>query len=287
MTRGEEVYRALQRHARESGRGTQELLEFYVHEAFLDRLSRSPYADRLALKGGLLLATFGARRQTRDADLLIRGVAGNPEAITSVVTQILEVQVDDGARFDMTAIAVAPIRDLATYGGWRVAVPAFVSTAKLRLRLDLSVGDPIEPELTNCVRVLPGLPPIPVLAYPITGVLAEKIATMIELGDANTRDRDWADVYLLSCLHTVQASTLRATLLATTTHRGVLLRPLAEVVTTLPISRQATYAAFRSRAAPHLPDAFAEITRRVMVFAEPIIRGDASGTWDPSRAEWV
>jgi nucleotidyltransferase AbiEii toxin of type IV toxin-antitoxin system len=81
----QEVYRALQRRARNEGRGTQELFEFYLLERFLYRLSISPYRDRFVLKGGLLLTVLGARRPTRDADVLARGVAGDEENLLAAV----------------------------------------------------------------------------------------------------------------------------------------------------------------------------------------------------------
>ena len=72
-----EVYRALQRQAREEGRGTQELFEFYLLERFLYRLSISEYRDHFVLKGGLLLTAVGTRRPTRDVDVLARNIRGD------------------------------------------------------------------------------------------------------------------------------------------------------------------------------------------------------------------
>lgn len=86
------------------------------------------------------------------------------------------------------------------------------------------------------------------LGYPIEQTLAEKIATMVSRGDANTRDRDWADVYLLAERHEIPAKELGEALEATAAHREHELRPLADVIRTLSQDRQDPWTAFRQRA---------------------------------------
>jgi predicted nucleotidyltransferase component of viral defense system len=81
----EEAYGALQRLARADGRTTQQAFELYVHERFLARLANSRFAERLVLKGGMLLAALDARRATRDADMLARGIDNDMENLRDVV----------------------------------------------------------------------------------------------------------------------------------------------------------------------------------------------------------
>jgi len=78
-------YTALQRLAREQGRTSQQLFELYVHERFLARLAASSFSQRFVLKGGMLLAVLDVRRPTRDADLLVRGLVNEPQAIRAVI----------------------------------------------------------------------------------------------------------------------------------------------------------------------------------------------------------
>jgi hypothetical protein len=92
----EEAYRALQRLARADGRTTQQTFELYVHERFLARLANSRFAERLVLKGGMLLAALDARRATRDADMLARGIDNDVENLRDVVSEIAAA-VDDRA----------------------------------------------------------------------------------------------------------------------------------------------------------------------------------------------
>lgn len=122
----QEVYRALQRRAREERRGTQEFFEFYLLERFLYRLSISRYRDHFVLKGGLLLTVLGVRRPPRDADVLAWGVAGDEESLLAAVGEISSIPADDGVSFDASKARVSVIREHAAYPGLRISVPAML-----------------------------------------------------------------------------------------------------------------------------------------------------------------
>ena len=101
-TRGDgpgRAYLDLQNRARREGRGTQELLTLYVVERWLARLSDSRYAEDFVLKGGMLLAAFGQRRPTVDADTLARNLANEADAVISRVAEIAALPGDDGVDF--------------------------------------------------------------------------------------------------------------------------------------------------------------------------------------------
>lgn len=281
------AYRELQRLARETGRGTQELLELYVHERFLARLARSDYRDRFVLKGGMLLTVLDVRRPTRDADLLARALSNEAEAMEAVVARIASIAGGgDGVEFDVASIASEVIREEGEYGGLRVKMPAALATAKLRLQVDISVGDPVEPKPIDYAELLGG--EFTLLGYPIEQTLAEKIATMVARGDANTRDRDWADVYLLAERHEIPAKELGDALTATAAHRGHELRPLRAVIRTLPDDRQEPWRAFRNRAGLETvtPESFRDVVDAVKAFADPILSGRRLGRWEPRSREW-
>jgi Nucleotidyl transferase AbiEii toxin, Type IV TA system len=87
----------------------------------------------------------------------------------------------------------------------------------------------------------------PLLGYPIETVLAEKVTTMLSLGDLNTRDRDWADVWRLTGIHELSGSRIEAALSETATYRAIRMRPLSEVISRLPRLRQTSYADWRRR----------------------------------------
>ena len=172
------AYLDLQKLARDQGRNTQQLFELYIHERFLARLAESRFADKLVLKGGMLLAVLDVRRGTRDADMLARGLANNESKLRAVVGEIAAISLDDGVGFDTTAISVAPIREGVEYEGVRLVLPASLGGAELKLRLDLSFGDPVKPLRIEYPTLL-GDSDFRLLGYPLESVIAEKADTMM------------------------------------------------------------------------------------------------------------
>lgn len=142
---------------------------------------------------------------------------------------------------------------------------ATIARARLKLQLDVSFGDPVtpEPQIIDYPQHL-AAQRFQLFGYPIATVIAEKLSTAISLGDFNTRDRDYADVYRLVALHALDGGELIAALTATATHRGISLRPLTSSITDLGERRQSSYAAWRRRqgaAAICYPERFTALTK--------------------------
>lgn len=272
-TPGGHAYLELQRRARAERVGTQELLVWYVHERFLYRLSRSRYRDRLILKGGMLLVAYEARRATQDIDLLGSRISNDEAAVSAVVAEIARIEVPDGVEFAVDQITTATIREDANYGGVRVTMPAMVDRAKILLRVDLSVGDPVTPapievdypSLLDSSFTLRG--------YPIATVLAEKIVTLIERGDTNTRERDVADIVVLARRHRPSDDELVAAITSTAAHRSVELRPVAEAVIALGELRQRTWEVFVERAGltGRVPERYGAALDEVAALVDPLL----------------
>lgn len=272
-TAGGHAYLELQRRAQVERVGTQELLVWYVHERFLYRLSRSSYRDHLILKGGMLLVAFEARRATQDIDLLGRRISNDDAAVSAMVAEIARIEVPDGVEFAVDQIATAAIRDGATYGGVRVTMPAMVDRAKVMLRVDLSVGDPVTPapievdypSLLDSSFTLRG--------YPIATVLAEKIVTLIARGDTNTRERDVADIVVLARRHRPSDNELLAAITATAAHRHTELRPVAEAVRSLGEVRQRSWEVLVERAGlvGRVPEQYQAALDEVMALVDPLL----------------
>lgn len=288
------AYLDLQNRARAEKRGTQELLTLYAVERWLARLSASPYADHFILKGGMLLAAFGARRPTADADTLARNFANDEVTVAARVIDIANHPMghDDGIVFLVDTVRSRVIRDEELYSGVRITMDCAVATARIKLRLDINFGDPVtpKPELVDLPALRDGDPAIHVLGYPIETVLAEKIATAIALGPANTRVRDFADVYTLTGMHSVTHAATRAALLATAAHRGTALIPMSDALGNLVELRARTYAAYRSALGPdraHLPDDFDVVVRAVATFADRLVEPDGQSLhWNPRIRDW-
>lgn len=223
-------YLDLQRKARQSGRPTDELIQLYALECFLDRLTRSAFASNFVLKGGVLLAALDARRPTRDIDLAASSLRNTEEEMLAVVREIAAISLDDGMAFDPARATAEIIREEDDYSGIRVTLGGTLSRATVRFHVDVNVGDPIwpEPQQVGLPRLLTGV--LQVRGYPLEMVLAEKIATAIARGTANTRWRDFVDLYVLAIRHPVSGATVRASLDRVAQYRKLTLEPLASVL---------------------------------------------------------
>ncbi|MFJ6669581.1 nucleotidyl transferase AbiEii/AbiGii toxin family protein [Actinosynnema sp. NPDC091369] len=250
----------------------------YVLERWLARLAASPHAVKFVLKGGMLLAALGARRPTSDADLLARHLANDEATVVGLVTEVAgrPVHPDDGVELLVGTVASQSIRDDALYAGVRVTMDCRVGRARVKLRLDVNFGDPITPPPRPVAlpSQRPGEPDVVVLGYPVETVLAEKLSTAMVLGEANTRVRDFVDVYALVGGGEVDRTAVRAALRATTAHRNVEIRRLSEVIGGLAEQREKAYRAFKHRLGGdghRLPPTFAEVVSVVVEFADTLV----------------
>jgi len=293
-TAGGRAYLDLQNRARREQRLTQELLILYVLERWLARLAVSPYADSFILKGGMLLSALDARRPTADADLLAQHLDMDEQTTAARVQEIARVRLDedDGVEYLPDTIRTQSIRDESLYSGVRVTMGCRIATAEVMLKLDINVGDPVTPAPRTIY--LPaqrsGHPAVSVLGYPVETVLAEKACTAIALGEANTRVRDYADLYILTGKHPLTYTAMNAALVATARYRGVTLAPLSESVGLLGSIRQAAYAAFKTRLGPDgapLPTDFSDVVAAVVAFVDPlVVQKHEEQRWTPSERAW-
>jgi predicted nucleotidyltransferase component of viral defense system len=236
---GASVRARLLRLARERGEDFQLVLTRYANERLLFRLASSQHALRFVLKGAALFTIWTGKphRATRDLDLLGFG-ASSQNQIRDVFAEVLTLEVDDdGVRFDLDSLTVGPIREDQDYGGVRVEVVARVTTAQLRLQIDVGFGDAITPEAAM-VEYPPLLDfPAPRLrAYPRETVVAEKLHAVVQLGMANSRMKDFYDLAVLASDFDFEASVLIRAIRATFERRKTALP------TTLPIALTVTFA---------------------------------------------
>ena len=293
-TRASEAGRAyldLQNRARSEQRGTQELLTLYVVERWLARLSASPHSERFVIKGGMLLAAYDARRPTADLDALARSVANQEDAMVSLVSDIARLQLSDGVEFNTETASSRLIRDEAIYSGVRITMDAAISTARCKFRLDVNFGDPITPApgWVTIPSLRRGMDPVRVLGYPIETVLAEKISTAIQLGPANTRVRDYADIYTLTGGHVIVRHTARSALLVTAAHRGVQVQPLSDAIGNFADLRRRSFDAYRSNLGNvglRLPVDLRDLAEAVTKFADPLATEVGGDVWQPAQRQW-
>lgn len=227
----------LLRIARDQREDFQLLLTRYANERLLFRLASSKYASAYVLKGAALFTiwTGSPHRATRDIDLLGFGATGAAH-LRALFAEVLAAPFDDGVHFDVDSLDAGPIREEQEYGGIRVEILARVTTAQVRLQVDVGFGDVITPEAV-LVEVPPLLdfPPPRLRAYPRETVVAEKLEAMVQLGMANSRMKDFYDLAVLAQEFDFEGDLLARAIRATFERRKT---PLP---TTLPIALTETF----------------------------------------------
>jgi hypothetical protein len=241
----------------------------YVLERFLYRLSISEFRDQFVLKGGMLLAAFDERRPTRDVDLLGLATTIDADSVAAVMAEIAAIEVDDGVIFRPDQLTTRMIRDQDVYAAVRVVMPASVATAALALKVDVNVGDPVTPGPAEVSYPALLDEPFTMVGYPLATVLAEKLVTMIARGDTTTRDRDFADVWLLTGRHPIAVDAVRAAMVATADHRDVPLARLGGILSRLAVDRQDGWRRYIVRAGldADVPASLAAVIADVIAFA--------------------
>lgn len=214
------------------------VLQNYMLERFLERVSLSRYHDNYIIKGGFLIASMVGldSRATMDMDATIKGYPVNEEEIRKMVEDIIAVPVEDAIHFCLKS--VREIREGDEYTGYRVALTADYEKMAVPLKLDITTGDKITPrEIEYSYKLMMEDRSIRVLAYNLSTILAEKLETVVSRGNQNTRPRDYYDIYILSKLQAknIDVDSLKAALSATTAKRGSseLMMQYAEIMRTV------------------------------------------------------
>jgi predicted nucleotidyltransferase component of viral defense system len=178
----------------------QLILTYYVLERLLYRLSQTEHQDRFILKGAMLLITWleDSHRPTRDVDFLAIG-NDDQEEMVRVFRQICSVSCNDGVAFDADSVQIERIREETEYGGLRITANATVDQARVRAVVDIAFGDAVEPGLQEIdIPVMLDFPAPHLRAYAPETVIAEKFQAMVMLGRANSRMKDFYDIWVLS-----------------------------------------------------------------------------------------
>lgn len=206
--------------ARKKDMSAQVVLQNYMFERFLERLSQSKYQDKFILKGGMLIAALVGidNRSTMDLDATIKNYPINVEALTKAINDICSVVIDDDVSFSFSGIDA--IRDDDAYGGYRVSIMAEYDTITTPMQIDFTTGDAITPkEVLYLFKMIFEEGSFGIWAYNIETILAEKMETILRRGELNTRPRDFYDVYILAKTQRFEHSIFVDALKSTATHR--------------------------------------------------------------------
>lgn len=187
--------------SKDTGISSQLVLQNYMLERLLHRISFTKYRENFILKGGFLIASIVGlnTRATMDMDVTLKGLKLNQEILLSAFSEICNADVDDPFEFEVKTIH--EIREGDIYSGYRVGFVGKYPPMAVPLKLNITTGDKITPkEISFNYKMLFDEGDLNILAYNLETILAEKLETIISRGDQNTRPRDFYDVFILNKL---------------------------------------------------------------------------------------
>ena len=181
----------------------QVVMQNYMFERLVERISLSKYKNNIVLKGGLLIASIVGlnSRATMDMDATIKNHPVNEESIQRMFEEIIHLELNDGIAF--TFRHIDRIREKDEYDGYRVALTANFFPMQIPLKLDVTTGDKITPAAIEYhYPMMFEERTLSIFAYNLETIIAEKLETVISRGDQNTRPRDYYDIFILFHLKT-------------------------------------------------------------------------------------
>ena len=203
----------------------QAVLQSFMLERLLERISVSKYKEKFVLKGGMLIASMVGinNRTTMDMDATIRGYPVSEDTIREAFSEICAIPLEDEVA--LTLDHILPIREEDEYGGYRVAIVARYESINTPLKIDITKGDVITPRAVRYeYHSILSNKRIRVWAYNLETILAEKAETILQRSVLNTRPRDFYDVYIIvkTKRQEINTKTFIAALKATSERRGSL-----------------------------------------------------------------
>jgi predicted nucleotidyltransferase component of viral defense system len=281
--------------AKSRGEDFQVVLTHYALERVMHRIGQSPYREQFVLKGAMLFSLWSeeAHRATRDLDLLGHGES-EIARLEAVFREIMMMEAEaDGLEFVEASLRGARIREDQEYEGVRIQFDLRLVSARIPVQVDIGFGDAITPAAEEIVYPsLLNLSQPRLLAYPRETVVAEKFQAMVQLGIANSRMKDFYDLWVMSerfeFAGTVLAEALRRTFARRTTAIPVE-APLA--LTTEYAEDKAKkkqWAGFMNRLQPTTRDlTLTEVIAALREFLQPVATAIATGAtfnrvWRPA-----
>lgn len=294
------IRQRLENHARKNGIDIQRTLVRYALERLLHRLSLSAHRDRFILKGAMLFSVWEQApfRATGDLDLL--GYGPNTEdALIAAFREICATPppAPDGLIFETADIKAEPLRLATAYTGIALKFDALLGRARLRVQIDVGFGDAITPDPIEVdFPTLLDMPKPRLKAYPPETVLAEKLEAVISLGLANTRIKDFFDIWAITQSFNLDGAIVVAAIRATFNRRGTAFPAFMPTAMSPAFSsdpeKQRLWKAFASdrieahRAPPDLPALITALNPFVAPLFDALRRDASPGRWDREAQSW-
>lgn len=210
--------------AKENNVAAQSVLQTYMLEKLLERISISKYKDNFILKGGMLIsAMLGIdNRTTMDMDTTIKGLPLTKDNITNIMDEICNIEIDDNVTLKINKVEL--IREDDDYGGYRITFEAkYNNEMPVIMKIDITTGDKITyKEIEYSFTLMLEDRKIQIWSYNVETIIAEKFEAIVKRGVLSTRIRDYYDVYMLINTQNkiIDKKTLKDAITLTAQHRG-------------------------------------------------------------------
>ena len=274
------------------------LMMHYFIERLLFRLSISQYTDNFILKGGLLLYVIlgNNARATKDIDFLAKQLTNTPEELACIFRTICAIEADDAIRFDLDSITVDRIKEDAEYEGVRIKVTSYLDKSRHVLQFDIGFGDIVVPKpIPMEYPSLLDMERPKIKAYSLESIIAEKFEAMIALSEANSRMKDFYDVYTLSRMFAFEGLILYEAISQTLQRRGTPLTAVPAVFSDEFMQlkdKQVQWKAFQRRINVAESVEFPEVIESIKKFIQPVYgaileENEWMKSWNCSRQIWL
>ncbi len=210
--------------AKENNVAAQSVLQTYMLERLLERISISKYKDNFILKGGMLIsAMLGIdSRTTMDMDTTIKGFPLTKDNITNIMDEICNIEIDDNVTLKINKVEL--IREDDDYGGYRITFEAkYNNEMPVIMKIDITTGDKITyKEIEYSFTLMLEDRKIQIWSYNVETIIAEKFEAIVKRGVLSTRIRDYYDVYMLINTQNkiIDKKNLKDAITLTAQHRG-------------------------------------------------------------------
>jgi Nucleotidyl transferase AbiEii toxin, Type IV TA system len=284
------VHQLLLNKARQTNRLFNELLQYYVMERFLYRLSKSPHVTKFVLKGALMFTAWKleAYRPTMDIDLLGK-TPNRIDGLVKIVKQVCTQKVvPDGLVFNPATIKATRIAEDANYEGVRIRFQTFLGRARVTQQLDIGFGDIVVPAplLINYPTILSFQGP-KLLGYSKETIVAEKFESLVTLGILNSRMKDYFDIWTLSRQFNFDGPMLSNALERTFSNRGTAIMPDPIGLTSRfadDSTKSAQWRGFIRKTRLDISASLEEVVTHIRGFLEPVAAALAAG--ETFSAKW-
>jgi predicted nucleotidyltransferase component of viral defense system len=269
------------------------LLKQFFQERFLYRLSKSIYVNNFILKGALLFLAYDISRlrPTIDIDFKGQSIPNQLDAAKKIIVEIVELEAEDGVKFQKDMIVVERINEDADYEGIRIKIKARLGNIQDVVRIDIAFGDPIihGPNEIEFPTILELEAP-KIRAYSIESSIAEKLHAIVSLSLASSRMKDYYDILFFASNYIFILSKLKEAVTATFKYRNTEIEEVNHIFTESFKQNEDMnkyWSAFIKKRKINSSEKFGEAAERLEQFIKPILFTTASNKkWNPNSWSW-